>query len=241
MASSRVLIAGPSEFSVEVIKNFLKHSPVKIFTAREKQAAIRTAIQVQPDLMVVDKALAGNEGLAFFQAIKTNPSLSATSVILLVEPGEVADEKLLKEAGCDVVLRKPLDRRIFLETGRSLLAKIDRREPRILCRAGVVCQFEDEVFYGTIEDISPNGMFVGSDRQMSSGQQLNLKFLLPWNEIYLIETKARIAWVNRSVNTRKTFLPTGFGVEFLHLGTDEAAAILAFMHHSLMRQPRLEE
>jgi hypothetical protein len=61
------------------------------------------------------------------------------------------------------VVAKPLDRRDFLETGLSFMHRTPRNGDRIPCRATVACFLGDAGFYGTIENISAKGMYVGSD------------------------------------------------------------------------------
>jgi hypothetical protein len=144
-------------------------------------------------------------------------------------------------AGCDAVLYKPLDRKAFLEMGRAFLGRIERREPRILCRATIACRFGQETFFGTIEDISPHGMFVGSNQPVQNGEAVKIKFLLPWQEGRLIETEARVTWVQGARGLRKNKLPQGFGIAFLGLAVAEIEAIRDFIEHSLLRHHHLEE
>jgi Tfp pilus assembly protein PilZ len=97
----------------------------------------------------------------------------------------------------------------------------------------------DETFYGTIEDISPHGMFVGGEREIRIGTELMLKFLLPWQELHLVETRAKVTWSNGIRPRRKSYLPPGFGVEFVNLEPKTLDALNDFITYSLLRQPHV--
>jgi Tfp pilus assembly protein PilZ len=156
-------------------------------------------------------------------------------VILLSDPGSAVAAGTLVNA--PIILGKPLNRRVFLETGRGLLERIDRRQPRVMCRATVVYQLDGKSCYGTIEDISPQGMFVGCEQAVKIGSEVQMKFMLPWQELQLIETAARITWTNGVRPRRKSPLPPGFGVEFVDLCPTVVDAMSDFITYTLLRQP----
>ena len=69
-------------------------------------------------------------------------------------------------AGCEGVLSKPLDRRRFLELGRSFLAGI--RENRRLCLFRVRYRVGEKLFIGKGLDISGGGLFLESAEPLTS-------------------------------------------------------------------------
>jgi CheY-like chemotaxis protein len=235
MMKAKVLLADSSEFCLELLKNFLKHSKVQLFTASDGAGALRQARTLRPDLVVLDRELPALGGLACCRAIKAEQNLAKVPVLLLLSAAQQKEREACLAAGCDAVVAKPLDRKTFLETGRIFLERIERREPRILCRATVACRFGQETCFGTIEDIGPQGMFIGSNRQVQIGETLTIKFLLPWQEGRLLETEACITWVHGSRGLRKSKLPQGFGIVFLGLSATDAEGIRTFIEHSLLR------
>jgi Tfp pilus assembly protein PilZ len=173
------------------------------------------------------------DGAECCRAIKEDPDLAGTQVVLMAPP----DEKKMAEcrvAGCDAVLAKPIDRREFISICRSLLALNDQREERIPCRAIVTCRLAGAVFYGTIEDISPKGIFVGSHYEVKIGEELKLRFVLPVGGAESIETGARVIWINSGRMRRKDQLPAGFGVVFEDLDKEAARQIADFVERSIL-------
>ena len=160
------------------------------------------ALKLRPELLVIDQELSDGTGTGFYREICDEPSLGDTGVILLSDPSSPVASGTLSNA--PIILGKPVNRRVFLETGRGLLERIDRRQPRVMCRATVVFQVDGKGYYGTIEDISPQGMFVGYESPLKVGSTLQMKFMLPWQELQLIETTARITWTNGVRPRRKS-------------------------------------
>lgn len=239
MAKARVLLADGSEFGLELLKDFFRQTEAQIFTVQEGGALLKQAARVRPDLIVIEQNLPG-DGLHCCRTLKQDSELGGTPVVLLAASPALEELQRCQAAGCDEVVAKPVDRRLFLGVCRGFLERIDRREPRILCRSTVVCRRGDESFYGTIEDLSPHGMFVGSEHPVRNHDTLQLKFILPWHEGTVIATDARVTWLNGKRSLRKSKLPQGFGVEFVDL--DEAAldAVCDYMEYCLLRRRPLE-
>jgi len=237
MAKKKVLLVSASEICLELLKDYLRDSEVQIFTASDRANACKLALKLRPEMTVIDQDLADGPGLELLQELCTNPLLADLAIIMLNNNDLSFDG--MSCANTPIVIGKPLNRRVFLELGRSLLEKIDRRQPRVLCRATVICQAGGETFYGTIEDISPHGMFIGGERKVRIGTELLLKFLLPWQELHLVETQAKITWSNGLRPRRKSHLPAGFGVEFVGLDPKTLDALNDFITYSLLRQPHV--
>jgi len=235
MAKMRILLADSSSFCLDVEKWFLKESPVIIFTAEDGARAINLIRQVRPDLVYLEYALPVMDGVSCCRAIKADPDLAAIPVVMVAATDGAAVEEC-RDAGCDAVIVKPLNRREFLEVGRSFLGRINRREVRVPCRSSVVCRMEGNIFYGTIEDVSSNGMFVGATCAAREGDIIEMKFLLPGEASEVVTATARVAWVNGGRRRRNRNLPVGFGVVFQGLDTTAAERIQEFIEHTLIRQ-----
>jgi CheY-like chemotaxis protein len=240
MTKAKVLLADASEFCLELLKDFLKHSQVQTFTSGDGPGAIRQARKLRPDLVVLDWGLPAINGLDCCRTIREEQALSAVPVILLLPAGQEQAHAACLATGCNAVLHKPLDRSHFLEVGRTFLERIERRLPRIRCRATVACRFAQGTFFGTIEDISPQGMFIGSSHPVKSGDPLRIKFLLPWQEGRLIETAARVTWTQGPRGLRKNNLPQGFGLTFEGLADREVDSLREFIAQNLLRHQHLE-
>ena len=231
--NKKILLVDNSNVCLEIEQELLRRLPVKIFHAANGMQALELALKLRPDLVCMDLDLPEMDGAACCAAIKEEPSLSGTRVVLMAQQLE---QKMAacRVAGCDAIIRKPLDRKEFTSVTRTMLAVNNRLEERIPCRATVTCRLEKAVFCGTLEDISIKGIFVGSRCEVKIGARLALKFVLPTGGAGTIETAARVIWVNSGRGRRNLQLPVGFGVEFENIGEKEAGQINEFMERSIL-------
>jgi hypothetical protein len=166
--------------------------------------------------------------------MRADTELADTPIVMIA--GSAREATACKEAGCDEVLRKPLEQRSFLAAGLELLARRQRSEQRILCRATVACRNENTAFYGTIEDISMRGMYIGTHQQVQRGDLLELRFLLPEQGERIIDTTAKVTWLNNGQLRRNRALPSGFGVIFQAMPHEEQELVIEFVERSMLRQ-----
>jgi CheY-like chemotaxis protein len=237
MSKPKILLVESSTIVLQIEKRCLKDAGVIIFTAASCDEALRVARKVRPDLVYLAYNLAGTDGAACCAVLKSDPELAGVPVVMVCSAaGE--ESELCRSAGCDAIVAKPVDRREFLETGLSFMLKKPRDGDRIPCRATVACFMGDASFYGTIENVSANGMYVGSAWPVAAGDVIVMKFVLPWSGATLIEAAAQVAWVNGSKRQRNNHVPPGFGVFFLDLKADQAEQISDFLELSRLRLAR---
>jgi CheY-like chemotaxis protein len=231
--NKKVLLADSSNVCLEIEQELLRKMPVKVFIAENGKQALELVRKFRPDLIYMEFELPGMDGAACCRAIKEDPSMAGTQVVLMAP---LVEQKIAacRNAGCDAFLAKPIDRKEFISVGRSILALNDRCEERIPCRATVTCRSESSVFYGTIEDIGKRGMFVGSQNEVKIGERLTLKFMLPVSGAENFETGARVIWINGGRMRRKGQLPTGFGVAFDDLGKEAIEQIEDFIERNIL-------
>jgi CheY-like chemotaxis protein len=228
MSKPKVLLAESSNIVLQIEQRCLRDAGVSIFTATDSGDALNTARKVRPDLVYLAFNLHGAGGISCCKAFKSDQVLRAIPVVMVCtaageEPG------LSRAAGCDAVVAKPIDRKEFLETGLSLIPRTAPSGERIPCRAIVSCSTASETFYGSIEDISGSGMFVGSSREVAAGDLLTVKFVLPQSGAAPIEAVAQINWVNGGKQLRNEHLPPGFGVLFQGLEDRASEQIRDYM------------
>jgi CheY-like chemotaxis protein len=74
------------------------------------QSMLRTMI---PDLILMDIALPGMDGLQLTRLIKADPRLRHVPVIALTAYAMKGDDRTAIDAGCDAYITKPIDTRRF--------------------------------------------------------------------------------------------------------------------------------
>ncbi len=227
--SQKVLIVDDVSMFIELEKDYLQLSAVRVLTARDGREALNICLEERPDLVFMDLHMPVMNGAEACVAIKKHRQLQGTAVVLITSEGKDADRRTCLEAGCDHFLTKPLDRHIFLEAARRLLPTIDRRDRRISCRFNVKYRAFGLTLSGFVANLSQHGLYLGSDFVVEQGAVIDLIFALPEPDGSIIQTKARIAWLNTKEARLKPSLPLGFGVEFIALPEQAAKALSHFI------------
>ena len=234
MNKAKILLVENSSIVLQIEKRYLKNEGVAVVTAADAEGAFSAVRKEQPDLIYLAFSLPGMDGAACCRALKSDPELAKVPVIMVSNATE-EEMELCRSSGCDDLITKPVDRRLFLEAGRAILARIKRRDERTPCRAIASCSLNSGTFYGTIEDVSTSGMYLGASCEVAQGDILDLKFVLPWSGATLIEARARVAWLNSGGQRRKYRLPAGFGVLFHELSGDAEEQLTDYLEFSRMR------
>jgi two-component system, cell cycle response regulator DivK len=102
-----VLIADDSHDAREMYATYLSFVGFGIFTAPDGVAAVDIAIQVEPDVIVMDLSMPMLDGIAATRRIKGHPRTRQIPVILLTGFPQRAIGRGALEAGVDVFLTKP--------------------------------------------------------------------------------------------------------------------------------------
>ena len=234
MIKPKILLVENSSIVLQIEKRYLKGESVAISTAADGEEALIVARDVRPDLAYIAFTLPGMDGAECCRAMKADPELTDIPVVMVANPAKEEIE-LCRSAGCDAVITKPLDRREFIDAGRSFLVGIKRRNERTPCRSFTSCSGNGATFYGSIEDISTTGMYIGTLREIAPGETLEFKFVLPWSGAGLIEARGQVAWLNSGSQRRKYRLPAGFGVLFHELSDDAREQIRDYLEVSRMK------
>ncbi|WP_243372494.1 response regulator [Geotalea sp. SG265] len=225
---AKVLLVDDVNMFLEIQKGFLKRSTVTILTAKDGAEALAVIRAKRPDLVFMDLHMPNMGGAECCSAIKADPGLKSTTVILITTAGKADDEAACRKAGCDGFITKPLDRNIYLELARHYLPVIDRREERLHCSTKVRFTIFSVSLSGEICDISNHGAYIAADYTIEINAVVNVIFALPGNGA-IIQAKGRVAWLNTSETRRKKSLPEGFGIEFLDLPLEAKAALNEFI------------
>jgi CheY-like chemotaxis protein/Tfp pilus assembly protein PilZ len=227
MTKIKILLVDNAKIFLDIQKDFLRFSPVEVFTAYNGVEALNITKLERPDMIVMNVNLPQKEGLSCCRAIKSDPVLYSTPVILISTKSGQDDMESYNSAGCDAVLYKPLQRSEFLNKIHAFLPAVERREPRVPCTMPVTVEAGSALFDGTSHDIALNGLYVASDYNVESGSEILLSFTLPICEDKVTVARGRIAWLNNVEDDSKNDLPKGFGVEFLEI-TGENGVIARF-------------
>jgi uncharacterized protein (TIGR02266 family) len=230
----KVLLADDVELFLELERTFLQRESIELLVARNGLEALETIRREHPDLILLDLYMPVLDGPDVCRAVKSDPGLCATPVLMVTSGGRDEERQACAAAGCDGILTKPINRHSFLTAVRGHLQIIEReahRVPaRLLVRYGVDAE---HVLTDYSVNVSTGGIFIETDRAFAVDEALTAAFVLP-DRVEELRCRARVAWVNQQGHLLKPLLPPGIGVQFLDLTGEERAEILAFIKRRLL-------
>jgi CheY-like chemotaxis protein len=116
-----VLIVDDNYIDLKLQSELLQIAGFETSTAADAEAA-HALLRVRiPDVILMDIAMPGTDGLVLTRIIKANARLRHVPVIALTAFAMKGDERMALEAGCDAYITKPIDTRRFPEQIGSVL------------------------------------------------------------------------------------------------------------------------
>lgn len=104
-----VLAVDDSVDNLTMISLFLQQSGYRVATATNGEEAIKVASLVKPDLIIMDLAMPGLDGLESTRKIRQDENLSSIPVIALTAFSTEGFRRAAHQTGFDGYLTKPVD------------------------------------------------------------------------------------------------------------------------------------
>ncbi len=121
-SSAHVLVVDDDDRLRMLLRRYLAEQGFRVSTARDAADARATLGAVQPDAVVLDVTMPGEDGIALTRALRAGQS--TFPILLLTARGGPEDQIEGFEAGADDYLGKPFDPRVLLLRLRALLRRI---------------------------------------------------------------------------------------------------------------------
>ncbi len=99
----------------------MRRAGFSVDVARDGPSAVDMARRLKPDLVILDIMLPGCDGFAVLEALRADPALAATRVIMLTAKGREDDRNKAMALGVDDYVTKPFANRDVIARVRSLL------------------------------------------------------------------------------------------------------------------------
>lgn len=148
--NKNVLIVEDSPVQAEALRADLEEAGYDVSVAREGTEALALLAAGGLGLVVSDVVMPGMDGYALCRAIKSDPELATTPVVLLTSLGDPLDIIRGLEVGADHFLRKPYERDQLVSRIQSILLNRElRRDGQV--QMGVELSFLGQRFMITSE------------------------------------------------------------------------------------------
>lgn len=90
-----------------LVRITLENKDLRVLEARDGAEALETVRKTKPDMVLLDVAMPGLNGLEVCRALRADPSLAGVRVVMLTALGHESDREAGMAAGADAYLTKP--------------------------------------------------------------------------------------------------------------------------------------
>lgn len=118
-----ILVADDDEDILALVRIRLERAGFRVATARNGEEALALAREQRPSLAVLDVMMPRLDGYGVLKALREDPELSETPVLMLSARVHADDVGRGLEAGADEYLPKPFRAERLLEAVEQLLAR----------------------------------------------------------------------------------------------------------------------
>ncbi len=109
--TARILIVDDNPVNLKLASDVLEAEGYAVVRAADAESAQELLEHTKPDLILMDIALPGMDGLTLTRKLKADTRLKHIPVIALTAFAMTGDEQKAYDAGCDGYITKPIDTR----------------------------------------------------------------------------------------------------------------------------------
>jgi len=126
---NQVLLVEDVPLNRELIKGFLRSTPLDIVEATNGAAGLNLARKLKPAAIIMDMQMPIMDGYEATLRIREEESLGAVPIIALTASAFSEDEARARESGCDAFLRKPVEKEELIQTLARYIPTLDQESP----------------------------------------------------------------------------------------------------------------
>jgi CheY-like chemotaxis protein len=121
MNTPRILIVDDNRTNLKLASDVLSFDGYEILNADDAESAQEIIRRTPPDLILMDIALPGMDGLTLTRLLKANEATRGIVVVALTAFAMKGDDARAREAGCDGYITKPINTRTLPESVAAYL------------------------------------------------------------------------------------------------------------------------
>lgn len=108
---ARILVVDDNPTNLKLAVDVLQCAGYQVFEAEDAENAIVVIQQKRPDLVLMDIALPGMDGLTLTRKMKADSATRHICIVALTAFAMKGDDQKARAAGCDGYITKPIDTR----------------------------------------------------------------------------------------------------------------------------------
>src|SRR3954453_9311035 len=111
MSGERILVVDDNRTNLKLVSDVLAFDGYRILQASDAESAQEIIDRTPPDLILMDIALPGMDGLTLTRLLKADDATRHIVVVALTAFAMKGDDARARAAGCDGYITKPIDTR----------------------------------------------------------------------------------------------------------------------------------
>jgi DNA-binding response OmpR family regulator len=119
--SKKILLVDDSETILEMERMILQQDRYEVVTARDGQEGVTKALELKPDLILMDVIMPGLDGFAAVRRLREHPGTSRVPIVMVTSKAEAKSMETGYESGCSDYIIKPIDRMELVAKVKNLL------------------------------------------------------------------------------------------------------------------------
>jgi uncharacterized protein (TIGR02266 family) len=215
-----VLIVSESTTEPLYDSDFLRQPDVRLLTAYPGVEALDIAQNERPCLIITEVDSSGRMALEFCRQLYADPSTQGIPLIVVAADGTFEDACELQ---ADLVLHKPVDHKKLFDAVRRYIPMPHRRTKRVNINLRFTFEADGRLAQAFSRNLSPNGVFLKTDRLLPLGTRVDLRFHVPGvaDEFHCTAT------VRCTAGHLHAGDPGGMGLEFEGLSDEDRSTLRA--------------
>ena len=121
MSAKTILYVEDNEMNRQIVRDLLKRTKYRLIEAHDGEAGVAKALEVRPDLILMDIQLPKISGLEAMRRVRAEPSMAAMPIIAITSFALSGDDEKAKEAGATAYIAKPYSPRDLLALIRKIV------------------------------------------------------------------------------------------------------------------------
>jgi len=151
MPTEKILIVDDDEDILLIVQTILASAGYSAITARNGREGVDMALELRPDLILLDVMMPELSGWEVCTTLKNAPETRQTPIAMLTVKSEIRDLITGMQVGADDYITKPFTRRKLLSTVRKLLDERGEQAPPYLPSENEEVRFKNLLFDGFTE------------------------------------------------------------------------------------------
>jgi two-component system, cell cycle response regulator DivK len=112
---SSIVIIEDNEQNARMAAKLLRRADNEVVIAEDGESGLTTVFEQRPDLVLIDLGLPDIDGQTVIALIRQQPELAHMPIIAFTAWPEAAAHDMARAYGCDGVITKPIDTRLFAQ------------------------------------------------------------------------------------------------------------------------------